>query len=246
MADEIVASEKQFQEYAERLSSIANDAASKIIEARDKASREMVSINERMRELLSNLKTAERQEAALSSLTDRAVAMHARLESLEDSLGLDEDHADKLLGLVGQVVRIKSNPDVPMTAAAVGEDGRIVCVWMDGDGYMEASIPFAALEVVDKTLGNEVKADAILLCNLSHYEFDFSVRTLKSLAEAGIKSVGDLVQREEFELTGIPGIGRKAITEIKENLSDRGLSLGMRLENWPPPQGPAASEGGAK
>ena len=153
MADAIVASEKQFQEYAEKLSGIANDAASKIIEARDRASREMLLINERTRDLLSKLKVAERQEAALSQLSDKAAVMQARLESIEDSLGGNEDRADELLGLVGQIVRIKSNPDVPMTAAAVGEDGRIVCVWMDGDGYMETSIPLAALEVVEQEGG---------------------------------------------------------------------------------------------
>lgn len=153
MADAIVASEKQFQEYAERLSSIANDAASKIIEARDKASREMLLINEKTRELLSKLKVAERQEAALSQLSDKAAVMQARLDSIEDSLSLYERHADELLGLVGQVVCIKSNSSVLMTAAAVGEDGRIVCVWMDGDGYMEASVPFAALEVVEQEGG---------------------------------------------------------------------------------------------
>lgn len=153
MAGEIVASEKQFQEYAERLSSIANGAASKIIEARDKASCEMLLINDRVRDILSKLNVAERQEAALSQLSDKAAVIQARLESIEESLGWNEDYADELLGLVGKVVCIKSNSSVLMTAAAVGEDGRIVCVWMDGDGYMEASIPFAVLEVVEREGG---------------------------------------------------------------------------------------------
>ncbi len=162
MADAIVASEKQFQEYAEKLGGIANDAASKIIEARDKASRELVLANERMKKLLSSIKDAERQHAALSSFSDRASILRARLDELEDSLGIDEGRAEELEGLVGKVVRIKSNPGVPMTAAAFAGNGRVMCVWMDGDGYHEIDIPISALELVvpaaDKFTDDEVRA----------------------------------------------------------------------------------------
>ena len=150
MADAIVASEKQFQEYAEKLGGIANDAASKIIEARDKASRELVLANERMKKLLSSIKDAERQHAALSSFSDKASILQARLDELEDSLGIDEGRAEELEGLVGKVVRIKSNPGVPMTAAAFAGNGRVMCVWMDDDGYHEIDIPISALELVEQ------------------------------------------------------------------------------------------------
>lgn len=162
MADAIVASEKQFQEYAEKLGGIANDAASKIIEARDKTSRELVLANERMKKLLSSIKDAERQHAALSSLSDKASILQARLEELEDNLGIDEELAEELEGFVGKVVRIKSNPGVPMTAAAFAGHGRVMCVWMDGDGYHEIDIPISALELVvpaaDKFTDDEVRA----------------------------------------------------------------------------------------
>ena len=162
MADAIVASEKQFQEYAEKLGGIANDAASKIIEARDKTSRELGLANERMKQLLSSLESAERQRAALSSLSDKASILQARLEELEDNLGIDEGCAEELEGLIGKVVRIKSNPGVPMTAAAFAGNGRVMCVWMDGDGYHEIDIPISALELVvpaaDKFTDDEVRA----------------------------------------------------------------------------------------
>lgn len=65
-------------------------------------------------------------------------------------------------GLVGKIVRIKSNPGVHMTVAAFAGGGRFMCVWMDGDGYHEIDIPFAALEVVvpaaDKFTDDEVRA----------------------------------------------------------------------------------------
>lgn len=153
MACEIVASEQQYQEHAEKLNSIANGAASKIIEARDKASREMLLINEKMRDILSKLKASEHQEAVLSRLSDKAAVMQERLEGLGEILGWSEDHADELLGLVGKVVCIKSSSSTHMTAAAVGEFGRIVCVWMGSDGYKEAIIPFSALKVVEQEGG---------------------------------------------------------------------------------------------
>ena len=86
-----------------------------------------------------------------------------------------------------------------------------------------------APEVVDKATGAGVATDTILLASLHHYEFNFSIRTINRLADVGIKSVGDLVKRQEFELRAIQGIGSHAISEIKENLSSHGLSLGGNL-----------------
>ncbi len=49
-----------------------------------------------------------------------------------------------------------------------------------------------------------------------------------------IHYIGDLVQRTEVELLKTPNLGKKSLTEIKDILASRGLSLGMRLEKWPP------------
>jgi len=46
--------------------------------------------------------------------------------------------------------------------------------------------------------------------------------------------IGDLIQRTEAELLRTPNLGRKSLNEIKEVLAARDLSLGMKLENWPP------------
>ena len=59
------------------------------------------------------------------------------------------------------------------------------------------------------------------------------------LRSAGLKAenihyIGDLVQRTEVELLRTPNLGKKSLTEIKEVLESHGLSLGMRLDNWPP------------
>ncbi|MFQ5488995.1 MAG: DNA-directed RNA polymerase subunit alpha C-terminal domain-containing protein, partial [Gammaproteobacteria bacterium] len=46
--------------------------------------------------------------------------------------------------------------------------------------------------------------------------------------------IGDLIQRTEVELLKTPNLGKKSLTEIKDVLATHGLSLGLRLENWPP------------
>ena len=54
------------------------------------------------------------------------------------------------------------------------------------------------------------------------------------LKAENIYYVGDLIQRSEMELLKTPNLGRKSLTEIKDVLATKGLSLGMQLENWPP------------
>jgi DNA-directed RNA polymerase subunit alpha len=65
-------------------------------------------------------------------------------------------------------------------------------------------------------------------------ELDLSVRAENCLQAANIKYIGDLVQRSEAEMLKTKNFGRKSLKEIKELLGEMGLSLGMRLENWPP------------
>ncbi len=65
-------------------------------------------------------------------------------------------------------------------------------------------------------------------------ELEFTVRSANCLKAEGIKYIGDLVQKTEVELLKTPNLGKKSLTEIKDILAREGLSLGMRLENWPP------------
>ena len=65
-------------------------------------------------------------------------------------------------------------------------------------------------------------------------ELELSVRSANCLKAENIYYIGDLVQRTEVELLKTPNLGKKSLTEIKDVLASRGLSLGMRLENWPP------------
>ena len=65
-------------------------------------------------------------------------------------------------------------------------------------------------------------------------DLELTVRSANCLKAENIYCIGDLIQRTEVELLKTPNLGKKSLTEIKDVLASRGLSLGMRLENWPP------------
>ena len=65
-------------------------------------------------------------------------------------------------------------------------------------------------------------------------DLELTVRSANCLKAENIYYIGDLIQRTETELLKTPNLGRKSLNEIKEVLAARGLTLGMKLENWPP------------
>jgi DNA-directed RNA polymerase subunit alpha len=65
-------------------------------------------------------------------------------------------------------------------------------------------------------------------------DLELTVRSANCLKAENIFYIGDLIQRTEVELLKTPNLGKKSLTEIKDVLASKGLSLGMRLENWPP------------
>jgi DNA-directed RNA polymerase subunit alpha len=107
-----------------------------------------------------------------------------------------------------------------------------------------AKILVEQLAVFAQLEGNELAAfdapaarssqqfDPILLRPVD--ELELTVRSANCLKAENIYYIGDLIQRTENELLKTPNLGRKSLNEIKEVLASRGLTLGMRLENWPP------------
>lgn len=73
-------------------------------------------------------------------------------------------------------------------------------------------------------------------------ELELTVRSANCLKAENINYIGDLVIRTEVELLRTPNLGKKSLTEIKDVLAAHGLTLGERLENWPPPSLIAADE----
>ncbi|KAG1085550.1 hypothetical protein G6F40_014170 [Rhizopus arrhizus] len=65
-------------------------------------------------------------------------------------------------------------------------------------------------------------------------DLELTVRSANCLKAESIYYIGDLIQKTEVELLKTPNLGKKARTELKEVLAPRGLSLGRKLENWPP------------
>ncbi len=74
--------------------------------------------------------------------------------------------------------------------------------------------------------------DPILLLPVD--DLELTVRSANCLKAEDIYYIGDLIQRTETELLKTPNLGRKSLTEIKEVLAAKGLTLGSKLEGWPP------------
>ncbi len=82
-----------------------------------------------------------------------------------------------------------------------------------------------------------VDEDLIRKLNMSINELDLSVRASNCLESARVRTVADLVTKDEMELLGVRSFGRTSLREVKRKLEDMGLSLGMKLpEGYTPPQ----------
>jgi len=84
----------------------------------------------------------------------------------------------------------------------------------------------------DENEAADVYVDPILLRPVD--ELELTVRSANCLKAENIIYIGDLVQRTEVELLRTPNLGKKSLTEIKDVLSENGLALGTKIENWPP------------
>lgn len=124
-------------------------------------------------------------------------------------------------------------------------------VWTDGSLTPEEAIGQAAKILKDQlsifitseekdettasgTDAERAKLDENLLRSVD--ELELSVRSANCLKHANIKLIGDLVQKTEAEILATKNFGRKSLNEIKEILAGMGLSLGMKLDHWPPPK----------
>jgi len=125
-------------------------------------------------------------------------------------------------------------------------DRLIIDIETNGAVDPEESIRFAARVLMDQlsvfadlegtpVAAAEPKApqiDPILMRPVD--DLELTVRSANCLKAENIYYIGDLIQRTETELLKTPNLGRKSLNEIKEVLASRGLTLGMKLENWPP------------
>ena len=152
-----------------------------------------------------------------------------------------------------------------VTNARVGQrtdyDKLTLEVWTDGSLNPEEAVAYAAKILKDQlsifiTFDEQQEEEEVsklpeetekLNENLfrSVDELELSVRSANCLKHANIKRIGDLVQKTEAEILATKNFGRKSLNEIKEILTEMGLSLGMRLENWSPGDTEEEMEAGA-
>ena len=92
---------------------------------------------------------------------------------------------------------------------------------------------FASLQSTseERVESAQPQVDPILLQPVD--DLELTVRSANCLKAENIYYIGDLIQRTENELLKTPNLGRKSLNEIKEVLASKGLTLGMKLENWP-------------
>lgn len=108
-------------------------------------------------------------------------------------------------------------------SAAILRDQLATFIALEGIGPAEIQVP---------EIREESPYDPVLLRPVD--DLELTVRSANCLKAENIYLIGDLIQRTEVELLKTPNLGKKSLTEIKDVLATRGLSLGMRLENWPP------------
>ena len=168
-------------------------------------------------------------------------------------------HADEVNKSIGRIVLDASFSPVKRVSYSV-ENARVeqrtdldrLVVEIETNGAINAEdavrssakILVEQLAVFAQLDGNELAAfdspaprsaqqfDPILLRPVD--ELELTVRSANCLKAENIFYIGDLIQRSENELLKTPNLGRKSLNEIKEVLASRGLTLGMKLESWPP------------
>jgi len=117
---------------------------------------------------------------------------------------------------------------------AVHEAARII------EDQLAVFLDFDAVEVVETDADEGVNLEELLRQPIDH--LDLSVRSMNCLKSDNVFYVGDLVMRSEQDMLRTPNFGRKSLTEIKEVLEKMGLTLGMKVEGWPPADLPQPGE----
>ena len=122
------------------------------------------------------------------------------------------------------VIDLKTNATIE-PEDAIRKAGKILRNQLDVFTYLE--VQEEAIEDTDIP-----QIDPVLLRPVD--DLELTVRSANCLKAENIYYIGDLVQRSENELLKTPNLGKKSLTEIKDVLATHSLSLGIKLEDWPP------------
>ena len=194
--------------------------------------------------IIANLTKAGELNMTLKIAKDRGYQPATRRDNDES-----EGHVIGRLQLdasFSPVSRISYNVDRARVEQRTDLDKLIIDIETNGTIDPEEAIRHAATILQDQlgafvnlqaspevaTAAPEADIDPILLRPVD--DLELTVRSANCLKAESIYFIGDLIQRTEVELLKTPNLGKKSLTEIKDVLATKGLSLGMRLENWPP------------
>ncbi|MDP2832438.1 MAG: DNA-directed RNA polymerase subunit alpha [Pseudomonadota bacterium] len=144
------------------------------------------------------------------------------------SFSVDSARVEQRTDLDKLIIEIETN-GVIEPAEAVRHSARLLIEQLASFADLKGVATIA--EVGSKSPSSPA-VDPILLRPVD--ELELTVRSANCLKAENIYYIGDLIQRSETELLKTPNLGRKSLNEIKDVLAARGLTLGMKLENWPP------------
>ncbi|MBN0988123.1 MULTISPECIES: DNA-directed RNA polymerase subunit alpha [Amphritea] len=144
----------------------------------------------------------------------------------------------RLVSYVVESARVEQRTDLDKLVIDIESNGTIdpeECIRRAATILQQQLAVFVDLEGGKDQVNDEPEEpeiDPILLRPVD--DLELTVRSANCLKAEQIYYIGDLIQRTEVELLKTPNLGKKSLTEIKDVLASKGLSLGMRLENWPP------------
>ena len=182
--------------------------------------------------VIAHLNTATK---LVMQLTVRAGSGYEPADTRE--LGEEETHAIGKLQLdasFSPVLRVAYSVESARVEQRTNLDKLVIDLETNATILQRQMAVFVALENDNEPEAkvDEPEIDPILLRPVD--DLELTVRSANCLKAENLNFIGDLIQRTEVELLKTPNLGKKSLTEIKDVLASRGLSLGMRLENWPP------------
>ena len=146
------------------------------------------------------------------------------------SFSVESARVEQRTDLDKLILEIETN-GVVEPAEAVRAAARVLIEQLASFAELKGGVAAFAEQPAIKA-GGPSQIDPILLRPVD--ELELTVRSANCLKAENIFYIGDLIQRTETELLKTPNLGRKSLNEIKDVLASRGLTLGMKLENWPP------------
>lgn len=168
---------------------------------------------------------------------------NTRVNAEDESSGIGQLHVDASFSPVSRVsysvesARVEQRTNLDKLVIEIETDGTIEpdeAIRRSATMLQDQLSAFVELKGEQESAPEleEPEVDPILLRPVD--DLELTVRSANCLKAENIYYIGDLIQRTEVELLKTPNLGKKSLTEIKDVLASRGLSLGVRLENWPP------------